>query len=72
MSSQAIGAVDTQKWQGIYRSPRIREYFRRVQHGDRERTKVAIVATAHYLVRVMLGMLRSGEVWREEPAVVAA
>jgi len=26
------------------------------------------VAVAHYLLRVMLAMLKSGEVWREEVA----
>ena len=54
-------------WQGIRRSPRIRAYFERVQKADPvNRKKIALVATAHYLVRVMHAMLRSGEVWREE------
>jgi transposase len=52
-------------WQGIRRSPRIRGYFERIGQGNKERQKLAIVATAHYLARVMLGMLRSGECWRE-------
>ena len=38
----------------------------RVMHGDPGRKKIAIVATAHYLVRVMAAMLRTGEVWRDE------
>ena len=29
---------------------------------------IAVVATAHYLVRVMLAMLRTGELWRGEAA----
>ena len=37
--------------------------------GDNERKKIAVVATAHYLLRVMLSMLQTGEVWRTEPAV---
>lgn len=51
-------------WQGYRRSPRIRAYFERIQGGDPDRKKIALVATAHYLARVMLAMLRSGECWR--------
>lgn len=51
-------------WQGIRRSARIRQFYRRVERRDRNRRKVAAVATAHYLARVMLAMLKSGEVWR--------
>ena len=51
-------------WQGIRRSPHIRAFFERVQGGDKQRKKIALVATAHYLVRVMHSMLRSGELWR--------
>jgi transposase len=53
-------------WQGRRRSPRIRGYFDRVMRGDPARKKIALVATAHHLTRVMAAMLRSGEVWREE------
>ena len=57
-------------WQGVRRSQRIREVFQRIQRGDKARKKVAVVATAHYLLRVMLAMLQTGEVWRysEQPA----
>jgi len=61
-------------WQGIRRDPRTRAYFQQVMHGDEERKKIAIVATAHRWARVMLAMLRNGEVYRtrekieEEPA----
>lgn len=51
-------------WQGIRRSSHIRAYFERVQGGDDQRKKIALIATAHYLVRVMHSMLRSGETWR--------
>jgi transposase len=55
-------------WQGIRRSAVIRAYFERVQHGDPDRKKIALVATMHYLARVSLAMLRTGEAWRaEEP-----
>jgi transposase len=55
-------------WQGIRRSPRMRAYFERIGQGNRERRKIALVATAHHLVRVMVAMLRSGESWRPEKA----
>jgi len=55
-------------WQGIRRSQRIRAYFERMQHGDPERKKIAVTATAHYLARVMHSMLRTGEVWRSSAA----
>jgi len=53
-------------WQGIRRSARLRAYFERIGQGNRERRKIALVATAHHLVRVMVAMLRSGESWRPE------
>ena len=51
-------------WQGIRRSSHIRAYFERVHGGEAQRKKIALIATAHYLVRVMHSMLRSGELWR--------
>jgi transposase len=51
-------------WQGYRRSPHIRAYFERIQRGDPDRKKIALVATAHYLARVMLAMLQTGECWR--------
>jgi transposase len=53
-------------WQGRRRSPRIRAFFDRVMRDDPGRKKIALVATANHLTRVMTAMLRSGEVWREE------
>ena len=38
----------------------------RIQRDDPKRKKIALVATAHYLIRVMQAMLRTGEVWQEE------
>ena len=64
-------------WQAIRRSQRIRAYFERIRQGNPERKRIALVATAHYLLRVMsravrcalsLAMLRTGEVWRAEAA----
>jgi transposase len=51
-------------WQGIQRSPEIRAYYERLRREDPKRRKIALVATAHWLLRVMLSMLRSGEVAR--------
>jgi transposase len=51
-------------WQGVRRSAEIRAYFERVQRSDPGRKKIALVATAHYLARVMLAMLQTGECWR--------
>ena len=53
-------------WQAIRRSRRVRDFYERVRRGDPERTKIALVATAHYLLRVMVSMLQTGEVWRAE------
>ena len=53
-------------WQGIRRSPRIRAYYERIRRNDPERNKIALVATAHYLARVMLAMLKTGEFWRDD------
>jgi len=52
-------------WQAVRRSPTVRAYLERVQRGEKARRKIAIVATAHYLVRVMWSMLKSGTVWEE-------
>jgi transposase len=55
-------------WQGVLRSATIRRYFLRIGRDDPQRKKIALVATAHYLARVMLAMLRTGERWREQAA----
>lgn len=52
-------------WQGTRRSPTIRSYFERIMQGNRERRKIALVATGHYLLRVMHAMLRDGTPWQE-------
>jgi transposase len=52
-------------WQGIQHSPTIRGYFDRIYRGQQIRKKIALVATAHYVLRVMLAMLKTGEPWRE-------
>jgi transposase len=52
-------------WQAMRRSPKVLAYFQRIQQDQPERRKKALVATAHWLVRCMWAMLRSGEVWRD-------
>lgn len=52
-------------WQAVRRSPTVRAYFERIARGDKDRRKTAIVATAHYLVRVMWSMLKNGTLWQE-------
>ena len=56
-------------WQAIRRSPSVRAFFERAQRGDPQRKKIALVATAHYLVRVMWPMLKHGTVWEENLAL---
>lgn len=51
-------------WQGVLRSPEIRAHFERICDGHPGRRRIALVATANWLVRVMFAMLRSGEVSR--------
>src|SRR5215469_15224831 len=55
-------------WQAQRRSPTVRAYFERVQRGDPQRKKIALVATAHHLVRVMWAMLKRGTLWEEKGA----
>ena len=59
-------------WQGVRRSPTIRAYYERMKHERDDRNKKALIATAHYLTRVMLAMLKTGETWREEEIPVPA
>src|SRR5215469_9348912 len=59
-------------WQAQRRSPTVRAYFERVQRDDPQRKKIALVATAHYLVRVMWAMLKRGTDWQENPALAKA
>jgi transposase len=55
-------------WQAVRRSPTVRAFFERTQRGDPQRKKIAVVATAHYLVRVMWALLKRGTVWQENVA----
>jgi transposase len=59
------GLVAEAAWQAVRRSPTVRAYLERAQRGDPQRKKIAVVATAHYLVRVMWALLKRGSVWQE-------
>ena len=52
-------------WQAIRRDTSVRAYYQRVCRGDAQRRKIALIATAHHLLRAMHAMLRTGEVWRQ-------
>jgi transposase len=56
-------------WQAIRRSPTVRAFFERTQREDPQRKKIALVATAHFLVRVMWSMLKRGTSWVESSQV---
>jgi len=55
-------------WQARRRSPTVRAYFERAQRNDPQRKKIALVATAHYLIRVMYALLKQGTLWKERTA----
>jgi transposase len=58
-------------WQVIRHSPRMKKVFERIKDGRKDRTGLALVATARHLVTAMVAMLKSGEAWRkEEPAAL--
>jgi len=56
-------------WVAIRRDATLRAYYQRICRDDPDRKKIALVATAHHLTRVMAAMLRSGEVWRSDAAL---
>ena len=47
-------------------------YPARIQRDDSDRKKIATVATAYYLVRVMRAMLKHGTLWKEQEPHLAA
>ena len=50
-------------WRAIRLSPDVKAFFEKVQRNDRDRKKIAVVATGHYLARVMLAMLKQNKPW---------
>jgi transposase len=55
-------------WRGVKLSATIGQHFERIQQGNPERKKIALVAVAHYLARVMHAMLRDNRPWSESIA----
>jgi len=45
------------------RSPTVHAFFEPTQRGELQRKKIALMATADYLVRGMRAMLNRGTVW---------
>jgi hypothetical protein len=64
-TDHAVGPDSRAAWQGIRRSAKLRSVFERITGGDAGRRKIAIVATAHYLVRAMAAVMSTGKLWRE-------
>jgi transposase len=58
-------------WQVVRPSPTVWAFYQRGRRDDPQRRKIALVATAHYLVRVMWDTLRRGTVWQEQVAPAA-
>jgi transposase len=58
-------------WRGTKSSPSLKAFFDRVTGGDKDRRKIALVATAHHLARVMLAMLKANTPWQERLAEAA-
>lgn len=56
-------------WRGSLCSPSLKAFFQRIAGGDKDRRKIALIATAHHLTRVMLTMLKTGRAWEERLAV---
>ena len=59
-------------WQAARRSPTVKAYLERIQRDDADRRKIAVVATAHYLIRVMWSMLKHNTMWKESVMPQAA
>lgn len=52
-------------WFAVRKSDQVRGRFERIVADKPERRKIAVIAIAHYLLRVSLTMMRTGECWRE-------
>jgi transposase len=53
-------------WRATMRSPALREFYRRVQHGQKGRRKVALIAVVRKILTIMYAMLKSGEIFNED------
>jgi len=52
-------------WRAVRHSPALRAFYERVMHGQKQRNKIAIVATARKLLTIMRAMLMTGEIFNE-------
>jgi len=59
-------------WRGACLDEGLKERFERFRRGDATRKKIAVVAQAHRLSRIMLAMLRTGEAYRGAAAEAGA
>lgn len=59
-------------WQAVRRSPTVKAFQQRIQRADPDRRKISVIATAHYLVRVMWAMLKNGSLWKEQVPLTTA
>lgn len=55
-------------WRGICKSPSLKAHFERIKGDDPGRDRIALIATAHHLLRVMLSMLKTRASWEERLA----
>jgi len=53
-------------WRAIAKSPSLRAFYERVRHGQPQRKKIAIVATARKMLSIMRAMQISGEALNEK------
>jgi transposase len=53
-------------WLAKRQSARLDAFFEKVRGGQKQRTGVALIATAHKMLRIMLAMLRNNEPWRKD------
>ena len=67
-SATVRGFLTEAAWQAVRCSPTVRAYFERIRRDDPQRKKIALIATAHYLARVMYALLKRGELWHESVA----
>ena len=56
-------------WQGIQRSPALRKRFEQYLRKDKQRRRIAIVAVGHFMLRVMISMLKHNKEWNPEMAI---
>jgi transposase len=53
-------------WRALRGSPALKAFFERVQHGQPDRKKIALVALMRKMVTIMYAMLKTGETFNEK------